>query len=214
MLQRTLCIVSLLLTAVMTPAQSDSVLCDANCKIKEGIFITYNDFRKNDPVTKENIESSIDREHLDFFGKSLMQEKLAYTRNGTKIYVDPKNVWGFFQNQNLHVNYNGEFFRVPLFGSISFLVGTVEVLSPTYYGVGYGGVMGSSGIKTRELRNFLINFYDGVVTEFSMEFAKRLLSRDEALYKEFCSLRPRKQKEQVSRYIRKYNELHPVYFLK
>jgi hypothetical protein len=41
-----------------------------------------------------------------------------------------------------------------------------------------------------------------------------LLSRDEALYKEFKALKRKKKKEQISRFIKKYNEAHPVHFYK
>jgi len=54
----------------------------------------------------------------------------------------------------------------------------------------------------------------GVVIEFKMNEAELLLARDKGLYEEFKKLSNRKQKEQIFRFIRKYNEAHPVYFLK
>jgi menaquinone-dependent protoporphyrinogen IX oxidase len=59
-----------------------------------------------------------------------------------------------------------------------------------------------------------MNFYDGAITEFSMEKAEELLSRDPVLFAEYMKLNRRNRKEQVNRYIRRFNEAHPVYFLK
>ena len=195
--------------------QSDSVKCDAAFRMSEGIYLSYEDFRNNHPLSKDEVRTDTDKEYLDFFGKTLEREKLFYTRNGASLSVDSKNVWGFYQNNVLHVNYAGTFYKVPLFGSISYLVATVEVVTPAYYSIGVmGGGVGATSVRTKEVRNFLINFYDGVVTQYSTDLAEFLLSRDAELYKEYLSLKPRKRKEQVSMFIRRYNEAHPVYFLK
>jgi hypothetical protein len=47
-----------------------------------------------------------------------------------------------------------------------------------------------------------------------MDQVELLLARDKGLYDEFKKLSNKKQKEQIFRYIRRYNEAHPVYFLK
>jgi hypothetical protein len=203
----------------LSASAQDSLLYDLNNKMAEGIFLNYEDFRRNNPVTKSQIENNLNKELLDYFGKSLDPEKFVFSRNGEKITVASKTVWGFYQNNTLHINYRGNFYRVPVFGSISYLMATIEVISPNYYYPSYGGMGGIGGsmgttMKTQEVREFLINFYDGIVTPFSMDQAERLLNRDPAVYAEFKALKRKQQKEQVSRYFRKYNELHPVYFLK
>jgi len=199
-------------------AQKDSVICDLNCKITEGIYLNYEDFRKNNPVTREQLQSAVNKDLLDFFGKTLESEKFTFVRNEEKATLNSKNVWGFYQNNILHINYKGRFYRVPVFGSISYLMATVEVISSNYYYPGYGmmgGMGGSMGttMKTQEVRDFLINFYDGIIIPFSIDQAELLLKRDPAVYAEFKALKRKQQKLQITRYIRKYNELHPVYFL-
>ena len=96
------------------------------------------------------------------------------------------------------------------FGSISYLVASVTVVNNGFYDPRFG-YMGSS--TTKEIREFLMNFYDGLVVEFTNEKIEQLLGRDKTLYEEFKNLSRKKQKEQLYKYIRKYNELHPVYFL-
>lgn len=195
-------------------AQKDSTIYKEN-GLTEGIYLTYDDFRRNNPVTKNEIESNLNKEQLDFLGKIIDQVKFAYKRNGITETADARKVWGFYQNHTLYVNYKETFYRVPVFGAICYMVALVEVpvYYPGYYSPGFGGVPGNT-MKTKEIREFIINFYDGVVQELNFEAVENLLSRDEALYKEFKALKRKKKKEQVSRFIKRYNELHPVYFLK
>jgi hypothetical protein len=193
-------------------SQNDSILADDSFKIREGIYLNYHDFRNNKPIDREQLDSKLSKDHLDYFGKNLSESKFTYFKNGERITTESSTVWGFYQNNTLHVNYEKEFYRVPVFGAICYLMATVEVISPAFYTPGYGAVMGGS-VRTREVRNFLINFYDGKIVPFSMERAEKLISRDAELYNEYMKLKARHRKEQVSRYIRKYNELHPVYFL-
>jgi hypothetical protein len=208
-------VISLVLSSVLSfRAQSDSVLCDVNCKVNEGIYLSYDDFRSNRPLTREQIESSMNKDQLDFFGKILSQPKFVFDYNGQKVSKDSRSAWGYYQNNILHVNYNGDYYRVPVFGSICYLVAQVEVVSPALYTPVYGGGMGmGTTVRTQEIRNFLMSFYDGIISPYSQDLAESLIARDADLYKEFKSLKSKQQKDQVARYIRKYNELHPVYFL-
>lgn len=209
---RRIYVVLSLFYSFLSAAQKDSVIFNENFNLSEGIYLTHDDFRKNSPVLKEEIETNINKDQLDFFGKVIDQLKFTYVRNGIKNTIEAKNAWGFYQNKTLYVNYRDIFYRVPVFGSICYLVALVEV--PAYFPGPYGPGYGTSNIKTKEIREFIINFYDGIVQELNLEKVENLLSRDEVLYKEFKTLKRKKKKEQISRFIKKYNEAHPVYFLK
>ena len=194
-------------------SQSDSVQVPVDLNVADGIFLNYSDFRYNKAILKEQITSPGNKDQLDFIGKILEKETFSFTDPQKTTVVNSKSVWGFFQNKTLYINYKGVFYRVPVFGSVCYLVATVEVVGMGFYDpmYGYGTGVGS---RRQEIREFLVNFYDGIVTEFRMDLAESLLSRDPQLYAEFKNLSRRKQKDQVFRYIRKYNEAHPVYFLK
>ena len=74
--------------------------------------------------------------------------------------------------------------------------------------------MNSRQYKTREIRQFLFDFYSGEIAPFSIEKVEEFLKRDDAVYKEFMTLNKKKKKEFVTKYIRMYNEKHLVYFPK
>ncbi|MBK9283441.1 MAG: hypothetical protein IPM51_03890 [Sphingobacteriaceae bacterium] len=191
--------------------QTDSVACTENCAIKEGIYLTYQDFRWQKEISKEKVVSKLDKSAIDFYSKMMRMEKIQFNGESIPLEVLTEKIWGFCQNNALYLNYRGEFYRVPLFGSISYLPATVEVISPAYYTPGYG-MYGST--RTNEIRSFLMNINDGVIVPYSQSTAEDLISRDVELYKEFKLLKRKKQKEQVSRFIRKFNERNPVYFYK
>src|ERR1043166_2749565 len=136
-------------------SQADSLVCDETFKIPEGIYPGWADFRKQHPIKKEQIDSPFDKNHLDFFSKTMKESKITFSGNGGKSAMDTKNIWGFYQNGSLYLNYAGEFYRVPTFGSISYFIAQVEVINPNYgyYTPGYG--MTNTAYKTVEIRNFL-----------------------------------------------------------
>ena len=191
--------------------QADSILAPANLNFPDEVFLTYTDFRYNKGISVEQIISPIKKDQLDFLIKTIETETLTYMEGQKTSTVTSNTIWGFFQNKTLYINFRGDFYRVPVFGSICYLVATVEV-----YGSGFYDPMFGPGFNSRrqEVREFLINFYDGVVKEFKMEDAELLLSRDKTLFEEYKKLNRRNQREQIFRYIRKYNETHPIYFLK
>jgi hypothetical protein len=193
-------------------AQRDSIAFE-NAELGDRIYLSYGDFRQNKAVTKNVIVSNLDKNQQEFIAKVLFNETFSF-KNADSILVtlDTKRVWGYRQNGTFYINFNGDFYRVPVFGSISYFVANVVIMNTGFYDPRFGVTMGPA--RTKELREFVMDFYEGEIREFTMENAKNMLSRDSVLYEEFKKLSRKKQKEQVYRYIRKYNERHPVYFLK
>ena len=74
--------------------------------------------------------------------------------------------------------------------------------------------MNSTAAKTREIRQYLFDFYSGEIVPFNLEKLEEFLKRDDAVYKEFMTLNKKKKKEFATKYIRMYNEKHLVYFPK
>jgi hypothetical protein len=74
--------------------------------------------------------------------------------------------------------------------------------------------MNSRPYKTREIRQFLFDFYSGDIVPFSIENLLEFLKKDELIYKEYSSLSKKKKKEHATKYIRLFNEKHLVYFPK
>lgn len=195
----------------------DSVAYAKDFRLYEGLYLSYQDFRYNWPIPKEKINTKINKDQLDFYSKLLEeQEMIDYVeRDGAEAKVKTEKVWGYCQNNIIYINQDNNFFRIPVFGAISNFIGTVEVVG---YSPGYDPFMNapinSNAAKTREIRQYLFDFYSGEIVQFSIEKLEEYLKRDEAIYKEFNALNKKKKKEFATKYIRMYNEKHVVYFPK
>lgn len=196
----------------LASAQTDSVEYASGKILEDAVYLTHDAFRHYQGIGKAQVISKIEKDQLDFLSKVVFEEKMTYQENATTYTVDCRKIWGYMQNGTLYVNFKGDFFRVPVFGSISYFVATVTVINPGFYDPRFGMSTGSG--TTKEIREFIMNYYDGVLMEFTPEEIDNLLSRDVALFAEFKKLSRRKQKEQTYGYIRKYNAAHPVYFLR
>ena len=212
MKQALLLFFTLLFNCFISSAQSDSVEYAQGKILEDAVYLTHEAFRHYQGIHKAQIVSKIEKDQLEFLSKVVFEEKMTYEENGVAYTVDTKKIWGYMQNGTLYVNFKGDFFRVPVFGSISYLVATVTVINPGFYDPRFG--MSTGGGTTKEIREFIMNYYDGVLMEFTPEEIDKLLSRDATLFAEFKKLGRRKQKEQTYGYIRKYNTLHPIYFLR
>lgn len=194
----------------------DSVAYSRDFRLYEGLYLGYQDFRYNWPIPKEKIITKINKDQLDFYTKLIEGEFVEYyERDGSVSKVRSEKVWGYCQNNNIFINQNKKFFRIPVFGAISNFIGTVEVIN---YSPGYDPFMnapiGSTQMKTLEIRQYLFDFYTGDIMPFSTEQLEEYLKRDEAVYKEYMALGRKKKKELATKYIRMYNEKHQVYFPK
>lgn len=200
---------------ICSKAQNDSVLVNDLNFLNEGLFNTHQEFRHNTSISKGNIVTTIDKEAIDFYNKLTGTEVIKYTQGTNTYTIESKKIWGYIQNKTLFLNYNGRFYRVPIFGAISYFAGIIEVTG--YYNGVYDPMFGAAGgraIKTNELSEFLMYYYNGKVSTFDMDVLDSILSKDEVVYKEFKSLSRRKRAKQASRFIRIYNERHPIYYLK
>lgn len=194
----------------------DSIAFTKDFRLYEGLYLGYQDFRYNWPIPKEKIITKINKDQLDFYTKLIEEEFIEYTeRDGSVTKIKSDKVWGYCQNNIIFINQEKNFYRIPVFGAISNFIGTVEV---TNYSPGYdpfmNAPMGNRQYKTREIRQFLFDFYSGEIVPFSIEQVEEYLKRDDAIYKEYSALSKKKKKEFATKYIRMYNEKHLVYFPK
>jgi hypothetical protein len=210
-------IVKILLFLIVSSgkAQSDSILINELNIQKDGLFLSHASFRKNQAIDKESISTNVNKEQIDFYSKVTSADVISYNINGTNYNIATKQVWGFMQNKTLFLNYNGIFYRVPVFGAICYFAGVVEVTG--YYTGIYDPMFGpgnTRAVKTKEVHEFMMNYYDGKVIGFYLEELENYLSKDDELFKQYKKLSKRNRRKQASRYIRLYNEKHPIYYLK
>jgi hypothetical protein len=203
---------SLFLLAAGAYAQPDSVKYDAIAGSMDGVFLTYGDFRHNRSIKRDDILMEGDKTQLDYVGKSLSGEFFNYNFNGVQHKTVSRTVFGFVQNNTFYVNYRGDFYRIPVFGAICYFVANVTVVNNSFYDPRFG--YPAASVTTTEIKEFIMDFYDGYVLPLSLDLAEEMLQRDVALFSEYKKVKRKRRKEELYRFIRMYNERHPVYFLK
>src|SRR3954470_13048824 len=80
-------------------AQGDSVAYSRDFLLFEGLYLTYQDFRHNWPISKEKINTEIKKDQLEFYTKLMDEPEIHYTeRNAQPDKIKPEKVWGYCQN--------------------------------------------------------------------------------------------------------------------
>lgn len=210
-------------------AQTDSsrlIRYTPEFRFKEGVFLSFEQVRQNDPVLKSRIITSMPYDDPDFFERILKEKKIQVFDNlGTKHEINTKNLWGFSRNGVLYINQNEGYFRITIIGGICHFVASLTTYNNAYnpyynYGYPYYGYSSYpyyspySNTTNSEMRQYLLDFKTGNVLDYNEEGIELLLMADPVLHDEFASLRKKKQKQLKFMYIRKFNERNPLYFPK
>jgi hypothetical protein len=188
-------------------AMPDSVAYSREYEFKEGVFLTLEHFRKNDPVLKTDIISSYPRSQVDFMKQVMDQRYITYkAADGTERKIETLSIWGYCQNRSLFINYNNDFNRINQIGLLSLF--TAVVNTP----MTYQDPMNTYGINTSsEMRQFIFDSRTNKAYEFNVNSMELLLQDDPELYAEFMKLKRRKKADSIFIYFRLYNEKHPLY---
>jgi hypothetical protein len=206
-------------TTIIAQANSSKLVkYTPSYKFNDGVFLNFRQVLGNSPIKKERIISSADPYGFNFFEEILKQEVISfYDDLGIRKTVNKKNVWGYANNGVLFIQWNNEFNRIPVVGSLSHFVANKVTYQTNYYDpyyYNYYNRYSHNTIRqspTVELQQYLIDFESGEVYEFNVKSLLITLMGDPELYDEFNSLRSKKQKKLLFLYLRKYNERNPLY---
>ena len=194
-------------------AQERSVQYSRDFEFKNGMYLSFMDFKKNQPVMAAKIISDYNRSDRDFFDKVLSKTTFTYIDSAGKEQMQKaRDVWGYCQNGTVHVNYGADFARVTVIGSICHFVASVQrqigVSDPFMYNDPFYNPQRYVYVTEQ----MVLDFETGKISEFNVPNMESLLSRDEALFNQFNALKKKEKRDGIFLYLRKYNEKHPIYF--
>lgn len=205
-------------------AQSDTVPSDyvkysTSYKFKDGLFLDFDQVKKNDPIPKSQIVTNINYNSFDFYEKLFDNKTISlYDNLGNKQDIEIKNIWGFSDKGVLYINLNDEFNRIPVFGNICHFIAnkTYTEYDPySYYPYNrYSNYYYDNRTTKTVLMQYIIDFETGKIYDFNYKSVELLISKDAELYEEFVKLSKRKKKKLKFLYVRKFNIKHPVYLPK
>jgi hypothetical protein len=204
-----LLLLMIILPAEMLFAQKDSVAYSREYQFKEGIYLSYLQFVKNDPIPKDaitNTNRGINAPdfYVQLFGKNTVTYK---DNNGAEQKIELKDIWGYCQDQSIFIGTRNAS-RVPVIGSLCHFTRVEMEEGPMMNGV-------AGPIYTpphQEINQYILDTRTGAVRSFTVaDFTELLQKYDDVLYKEFSALKKRKKKDMKFLYLRKFNEKHPLY---
>ncbi|MEA2043629.1 MAG: hypothetical protein U9N85_13890 [Bacteroidota bacterium] len=204
-----------LLVHTLLLAQSDTLKLEftaSDFKFDNGLFLNFNMVKKNKPISKVQIKTSINYSDYDFFTQLTEQKEITfYDKLGDSQSVRSKHIWGYCNNGVLFIRFNNEFNRIPLLGNISHFTANytyTERNMSNYYSNRYNYY---DNHQTRtELRQYIFDMETGQIYDFNYQSMLSVLSYDRELLEEYAALSKRKQKKLKFLYLRKFNQNNPI----
>ncbi len=186
-------------------------------EMKSGIFVSFNDFRKNTPIPFSNIINNtksankidiLDAENTDF---------ISYTdTSGIQQRLSVNKIWGISIDHFLYVRAGNEFAKIHIFGTLGFFSANVTYgpslsVMPFSQELYYMDQLNSYSYITKQ---YIINLLTGNVFEFNQPTMLMLLSDDNSLRESYSKLSVTEAETSVFTYLRAFNSKHPFQFEK
>ncbi len=187
-----------------------------------GLYLNFNQVRDNNPIPSVRIVSNDPPMDFSFYRNLVKNKKIGYFDEfGAQQEVNTSDIWGYCQDGKIFIQYNGEFNRIPIIGRVCHFIADVTVLNThydpyysDYYNSGYYNPYYSRPYnrttKTREMRQYLLDFESGKVMDFDRESVQVILMEDPVLYDEFMKVKKRQQNDLLFFFLRQLNEKNPV----
>jgi len=184
------------------PEEPAMIQFSSEYKFKDGLYLNINDVKNNDPIPLGRVVTDLNINDKDFFNEMILREEIIlFDKNGVRVSLPTKEIWGYALNGRLYIMLGGKFQRIIIEGSISHFIA-----SATTFVSNYRTPLTSKG------KMFLFDFESNRLTGYSVEALAKLLLRDPVLFPEYISLRKREKKKRMAEFIRRYNANHPLFF--
>jgi hypothetical protein len=200
-------------TFVLAYAQNDSLPYGSAFKLNEGIYFSFADFKKNNVLPAERIMTELDKTSIDFFTSLVEKKTILYKDSASaEKRISTDHLWGYCQNGNVYYRIKTDFIKIPILGRLSHFVhysvtsGSDNYYAPFYYN--------NANFETTVIDEYIIDGANGTLYDFTVKNMEKLLQDEPALLTEFSQLKGKKKKDLKFLFIRRYNEKHPLYFIK
>lgn len=196
-------------SAPIALAQGDSsvwVIYYGGFDLHDGVYSDFNAFRMNRPTVP------IDR--LRDQGAPVKDIRRVVSKltwqpdSGAQQVIRKERLWGFCQNDAVYIAAGNGFYRIGLMGSLSHMVYELSYRDWDPYMYPYGGVTRTILVQQ------MLNMDTGEFLPFNASGMDRALQGDPLLLEEFRALtkKQRNSDEAVFRFLRLYNDKHPLRF--
>lgn len=189
-------------------SQVDSIKYTSDFKFREGIYRSFEEFKRNEPSIEEKAIVNENSEIQFLVGNFTKAEKIYYyDSKGNYQRLKRNELWGFCSKGNIYVNLKNNYQRLIKIGSI---IHFTESHGTLYYN--RRAPISKINRPNRDIQ-YMIDFQTGVFLSYNLKNFLSLLIRDKDLYFEFTSIKRNSKKEkQMFIYLNRFNDRNPVYF--
>jgi hypothetical protein len=215
------CILKFILLPVFPQVDSGNLVkYTPDFKFREGIFVDFEQVKRNQPISKSRVLTDVSYDDPYFFDRIIEKKKLFYYDNyGIKQEIQVADIWGYSRNGVLYIGMNEGFYRITIVGSICHFVANLTTYNTGYSYYPYYNYYDyyspynyrQTPRTTNEMRQYIMDFNTGKVMEYDVKSVEVLLMKDPELHDEFMSLKNKKKKQLKFLYIRRFNERNPLY---
>ncbi len=230
------CVLMLVALPLLSYGQ-EMVKYSADFTFDDGIYLSFEDFKNNNPIPVTHIVSHLDIRESDYLEQVLVYDSVVYYDN---LYEERRasveDLWGFCSRNRVFIGFgvsgsinNPEFFDFyPLLniGAVSFFT-AVESYYRTFStgpNVGVGGydpmLDNQVTVTESEQVQLLLEFRTGKIilvgrgelASVPVDLVRQILQSDKPLLAEYDALSNRDKKQKGMFYLRRFNDRNPVYF--
>jgi len=199
------CIAGLVALAASGQADTLWVPYQGGMDLRDGIYLDFRAFRMNTP----SIPSSriLDQQGLPVSDLRTVLSRVHYrTDSGSIQKLRMDRIWGFCQNDVVHVAAGNGFYRIGLMGSLAHMVYEVNYRDWDPYLYGPGTIVRTAVVQQ------VIDMETGRALPFTAAGMDAALAHDPVLQEEFRALPKKKRNsdEALFRFLRLYNQRRPL----
>lgn len=214
----------------------EKVAYTSDFQFKDGIYLSFDDFKNNNPIPITHIVSNHNIQASDYLETVLNEKEVVYYDN---LYEERKvnsiDVWGFSQNGKVSIGHGSAqsirnpsyfgWYPLVLIGSICYFPAVeLEYRSmpiPPSFGAQPGNYHRQETFyEDRVQVHLLIEFSTGKTIRLSTGqldaiptgIIEDLIYKDTKLHDEFIALSKKEKKNKAMFFIRKFNQNNPIYF--
>jgi len=190
------------------------VAYDLDFSFKDGIYLSFGDFKANNPVPVTHIISKHDIRLPDYMEQVMEADMVRYYDNfGEERTLKTSALWGYSFGGKAFIQHGDGFFRMPIFGAITHFTAAVTVYRTVSDPMMMNpGMMPYREVPVQELRQFILDMRTGQVLAYTIENTLSLMPADRDLVDDFLKLKKKQQQEGLLLLIRKFNDRYPLYF--
>jgi hypothetical protein len=193
------------------------VVYNYNYRFNDGIYLSFEQFKSNMPVSPEAIEfENNEGKYSDVFEFIDNSKTIKYYNEyGIITEIEKNQIWGYCKNGKPHIFWGNDFRIIPFIGSICHFIANITVYYDSNQSMFYDPYSRYSAAPdhyyTTEVVQMMINMNNGDIISFDEINVGLLLQADSILSEEFNALGKRKKRQMLFYYIRKFNENNPLY---